>query len=101
MNLFPFSSLRFTRRAAALLLVLSLGCAALRADVVFAWNELLLHVSTHSVGPVSPPLEARAFAMAHLAMLEAVEKASTNSSPGPDRIAILPHWNSRSSRNHK
>jgi hypothetical protein len=87
MNLFPFSSIRFTRRAAALLLALSLGCAALRADVVFAWNELLLHVSAHSAGPISPLIEARAFAMVHLAMYDAVEQASTNTSPGGSRIA--------------
>jgi hypothetical protein len=88
MKLFSFFPLvRSARRAAAALLAFCLIATLLRADVVFAWNELLLHCATHSAGPVSSPLQVRAFAMAHLAMNDAIGAVSTNESTPANRIA--------------
>jgi hypothetical protein len=59
---------------AVLLLLATTVC--LRADVVFAWNELLLRAAVNAPVPVPPQLEARVFAMMHVAMDEAVSSVA-------------------------
>lgn len=63
---------RAARPAAFLLAVSTLTLAPVRADVVFAWNEALLQFSTAASGALRPHLETRAYAVAHLAMQEAL-----------------------------
>lgn len=73
------------RLVAALLLVASFTSAsALRADAVFTWNEAMLHVAGAREQPLH--LEARAFAIAHLAVAEAVD-AITTGEPDFDQTA--------------
>lgn len=63
---------RAARPAVFLLAVSALTSAPVRADVVFAWNEALLQFSTATSGALRPHLETRAYAIAHLAMQEAL-----------------------------
>jgi hypothetical protein len=69
-----FASWRARCRAALLIFVLA-GVSPVDGDVVFAWNELLLHLTTRSADPVAPHLESRRFAIAHVAMDEAAAAA--------------------------
>lgn len=52
--------------------------SALRADAVFAWNELLLQLAARSRELSSPIVEARVFAVTHLAVDEAVRNAPSS-----------------------
>lgn len=56
--------------------ILAPFCTRAQADVVFAWNEALLHCVATGRVPVAFHLEARAGAMLHLAMLEAIDDVS-------------------------
>ncbi|MBL9211098.1 MAG: hypothetical protein JNL92_11565 [Opitutaceae bacterium] len=64
---------RTVQLAAAGFLLLTAPALTLRADAVFAWNEALLHFSTSAAGAMPFPLEARAYAITHLAVLEALD----------------------------
>ncbi len=83
-------------RTAVLLLAafLMLGSPG-RADVVFAWNEALLHYSSGTAGRLRPHLEARAFAAVHLAMQEALRslparpRATPESQLAAQRVAVV------------
>ena len=74
-NFFPFG-FRPAQCVRPFILAVVLCSFAARADVVFAWNELLLHVAASSVPPMAPLLEARTFAIAHVAMDEALIAAA-------------------------
>jgi hypothetical protein len=54
---------------------------------VFAWNELLLQLAANAVQPVAAHVEARAFAMTHLAIDEALAATAGISSDEHGRIA--------------
>src|SRR5437870_1969664 len=55
---------------------LGVATAAARADVVMDWNIAMTDYATpRSPAPLGPLAETRAYAMAHLAMLEATEEA--------------------------
>lgn len=72
----PLSFLSRASFLAALSSVVSFPSASsLRADAVFAWNEAMLQAAEAREQPLH--LEARAFALAHLAMAEAVEGIDT------------------------
>lgn len=73
-------------RVALATLVIVSGGASLRADVVFAWNELLLYLATHTSESLPPPMEARVFALVHLAMDEAVASATSPGQSAETRI---------------
>jgi len=73
MKFLPFVLSRAVPRAAVALLLFTAPVLTLRADVVFAWNEALLHFSKSAAGVVPLHLEARAYAIVHLAMFEAIE----------------------------
>lgn len=64
-------------RAAVAVLAFALGGTALRADAVFAWNELLLHLAANAKEPLPQHIEARVFALTHLAMDEAIAGAAS------------------------
>jgi hypothetical protein len=68
--------------------ILSLGTirSHLRADVVFALNEAMLQFSTVPSRAVAPLLEVRAYAIAHLAMHEAIAAAARGSSAPEGRL---------------
>ena len=63
-------------------LLLASTLVPLRADVVLEWNEAMLHHNEIQPPPGQPPLELRAYAMAHIAMFRAIEHA-TNSQGEP------------------
>jgi len=63
-----------TKRVGLFLLAASL-LLPLRADVVLEWNEAMTHCNEAQPPPGQPPLEMRAYAMAHLAMYQAIERA--------------------------
>jgi len=73
MQFLPSVRSRAVRLAAVAFSLLTTPALPLRADAVFAWNEGLLHFSQSAAGTVPLPFEARAYAMAHLAMLEALD----------------------------
>jgi hypothetical protein len=53
------------------------ACLSLHADVVLEWNLAMTHVSEIQPPPGIPPfLEARIFAMGHLAALGAINNAT-------------------------
>lgn len=81
MKTIPWFLIRSARHALWILFAVLLGGTAARSDVVFAWNELLLHLTARSAEPMAPHVEARVFAIAHLAMDEAIAAAS---GPGLD-----------------
>jgi hypothetical protein len=85
-QLFSFRALA-ARTLAPTFFAIVLGGAAARGDVVFAWNEFLLHLVTHSAAPIAPQLEVRVFAMAHLAMDEAVTSASRDAQNADAKLA--------------
>jgi hypothetical protein len=85
-NFFWFNFRRVRIATSILLAGLWVGAAA-RGDVVFAWNEFLLQLAANAVQPVAPHVEARAFAMTHLAIDEAVGATSGISSNEDGRIA--------------
>jgi hypothetical protein len=76
MKTIPSLGFRSARHAAWILFALLLGNTSARSDIVFAWNELMLHLTAQSPAPIAPQLEARVFAMAHLAMDEAIAAVS-------------------------
>lgn len=75
---------RFRRSVfpAAMAVLLILFPRPLHADVVIAWNEMLLHISATAPADFDPLAEARVYAMVHLAMAEAIEAAGDSQS-GP------------------
>src|SRR5688572_31711101 len=76
MKMFSTFGFLCARYGALLLFVLQAGASPVRGDVVFAWNELLLDLTTRSADLVAPHLEVRRFAMAHLAIHDAVASAA-------------------------
>lgn len=83
-------------RAAALLLVLvTLTATPSKADVVFAWNEALLHFSSSAAGRLRPHLEARTYAILHLAIQEALQALPARPQSTPEshreaqRVAVV------------
>jgi hypothetical protein len=78
---------RVSLLAASTLLVLSGGSVA-RADVVFAWNELMLQIATATPAARTPHIEARVFAIAHSAIDEAINVAVRNRHGTDDVIAL-------------
>jgi PAP2 superfamily protein len=65
-------------RAAPFILAVNLSCAS--ADPVIEWNEAMTGVCEHQQPPGSPILEVRAYAMAHVAIFDAVVAARRNGS---------------------
>jgi hypothetical protein len=53
---------------------------------VFAWNEAMLQFSTSAAGRLRPHLEARAYAIAHLAMQEALRSLPAQPNDTPESV---------------
>jgi hypothetical protein len=72
----PLSPAKPTLTCVAFGLIL-LGAAPgnTRADIVLEWNEAMTHYAEGLPQPSTPPVELRAYAMAHLALFNAVERA--------------------------
>jgi len=70
----PIRSL--VRRSIPRLFLLGAAVATARADVVIDWNSAMTHYNESQPPPGAPPLELRAYAMAHLAMFNAVVEAT-------------------------
>lgn len=77
------------RLASAALGSLLLFSASLRADVVFAWNEAFLQFFAASTVALPPQVEARAFAMMHLAVHDALVAASREPASDDTRLVVL------------
>jgi hypothetical protein len=75
------------RSALAALVAVALFGAKARADVALAWNEALESVVAVSPALLPSHLEARAFAMAHLAMDEAIASLPRSARAFPDPLA--------------
>lgn len=73
MKFLPLILSRAVRTTAVACFLFTPPALTLRADAVFAWNEALLHFSKSAAGAVPLHLEARAYAITHLAMLEALD----------------------------
>lgn len=71
---------RFRTAGAVITLTLTTLTAG-RADVVFEWNDALIQYSAAAPEGLTPLLEARAYAMAHLAMHQAIEATASRSRP--------------------
>jgi hypothetical protein len=84
MKHFILYHLKRSRGVFAALVSCVLFATAARGDVVFAWNELLLHFAANSTN-YPPHLEARVFAMMHLAIEDAVSTAGQKGG-SPDAI---------------
>ena len=88
----PLFSILF-RGARRILCVALLITAAARADVVFAWNEALLQAWAARSQPMAAHDLARVFAIAHLAMEEALATRPAPATPAEhlaaDRIAVI------------
>jgi hypothetical protein len=84
MRFLPFILFPVVRRAAVACFLFTASGLTLRADVVFAWNEALLHFSKSAAGLMPLHLEARAYAVAHLAMLEALDSLAPEN--GADEV---------------
>ena len=63
------------RPLAAGLLLLSAGVVQTLADVVIDWNTEMTRYNESQPPPGAPPLEVRAYAMAHIAMFNAINEA--------------------------
>jgi hypothetical protein len=83
-NLLPFR-MQAGRVFVTGLAILLLGSTA-RGDVVFGWNELLLHLVARPTA-VPAHIEVRVFAIAHLAMDEAIAAASKVNANADGRLA--------------
>ena len=59
----------------------------LRADVIFAWNEVMVQFSAVPSQAPAPHLEARAYAIAHLAMDEAIGAVAQGARSPEERTA--------------
>ena len=81
------TSFGLARAWLALMFVSVHALGTLRADVVFAWNELLLHFAGNTTAPLPPHLEIRVFAMAHLAMNDAITAATTPGANAENQVA--------------
>jgi hypothetical protein len=62
-------------------MALAAGTAGARADVVSDWNGALTQLSAHASTTLMPHVEARVYAMTHLAMHEAVAAAARERRP--------------------
>ncbi len=76
---------RLWRRTLIITALLVFGLTSARADVAVAWNEAL-ETAVASSPPKAPHLEARAFALAHLAIDEAIATARGEASSFRDII---------------
>lgn len=83
MNSFP--SIRFRVTLLVALGLVAIFPGRLRADVVLAWNEALVQISATKAGWLRPHLEARAYAMAHLAIEDAIRRADAGGREGEQR----------------
>jgi hypothetical protein len=86
MNVFSLSEIKHPRRYPAFLFLIFVSALAVRADVVFAWNEFLLRAATNSADPLPPQIEARIFAMMHIAMDEALESVDVGGEDDRSRL---------------
>jgi hypothetical protein len=86
MKNFIFSFTRARALAGWAVVLVLLGVSA-RADVVFAWNEALEGFFASSPGHFAPHLEARAYAIAHLAIDDGVREAARGASRAVPRLS--------------
>src|SRR5688572_25155369 len=84
---FRLSRAAIARAAVAALVAGALFSANTRADVALAWNEALENVVAVSPALLPSHLEARAFAMTHLAMDEAIASLPRSARAFPDPLA--------------
>ncbi len=68
---------RASRHVFTLCFLLSLPAGHAAGDVVTDWNSAMTHFNESQPAPGTPPLELRAYAMAHIAMFNAINLAAT------------------------
>lgn len=76
-----FTGCSNSRRLGPALLLLATLLPAVRADIVLEWNAAMTGFNEHQTPPGipgAPPLEVRAYAMAHTAMFNAIEHAGNS-----------------------
>jgi PAP2 superfamily len=78
------------RLHAGVALLIGSACAA-SADVVIEWNATMNHYNESQPPPGAPPLEIRAYAMAHIAMFNAAAEAARAHANQEAAAAVAAH----------
>jgi hypothetical protein len=79
------------RRVFAAVLLLGTAVRGAFADVVIDWNVAMTHYNESQPPPGAPPLEIRAYAMAHIAIFNAVDRAIKEQASGEAAAAQAAH----------
>jgi len=87
----PRRCLSHLPRIGASSLMLSLAASRMSADVVIDWNSAMTHYNEGQPPPGMPPLELRAYAMAHIAMFDAIRAATDGRSNAEAAAARAAH----------
>lgn len=72
-------------------LFFAIGFTRARGDVVIDWNAAMTHYNESQPPPGIPPLELRAYAMAHIAIYNAIEQAVKNHASAEAAAAQAAH----------